>query len=165
MTEQLDLYDDADQGGAGPIGEMAAARNGGHWGVNNDGAGYARQAIEAFMTPGDDVFRSMLRGVLDADQVAPGARMLEEAMWLQYESDPSSLPEGARELMRLPYGARKVIVVGMLNASVEGRARRETAQVLTHGQAMLPSPVGAVKRAGGAVGRFLGGRRKGRLAA
>jgi len=158
-------YHTDETGGAGPLGDLAAMRNGSHWGVEGDGAGYAKQAIEAFMTPGDDVYRAILRGVLDEEQVAPAARMLEEAMWLQYESDPESLPDGARELMRLPYGARKVIVTGQLMASVDGRARRETAQVLTHGQATLASPIGAVKRAGGAVSRFLSGRRKGRLAA
>lgn len=153
------------ESGTDPLGEMAAARNGGHWGMQPDSAGFAKQAIEAFMTPGDDVFRSMLRGVLDAEQVAPAARMLEEAMWLQYECDPDSLPAGARELMRLPYGARKVIVTGQLMASVEGRARRETAQVLTNGHVAFAPSVGPVKRAGGAIGRWLSGRRKSRLAA
>ena len=165
MTELVE-YDEGGGVEAGALGELATIRNAGHFGLNADQSGYAKQTIEAFLTPGEDVFMALLRCVLHEEQVEPAARMLEEAMWLQNEAEPGSLPEGAAALMKLPYGARKVIVTGMLNASVEGRARRETAQVLTHGQANIGGPVGGTfKRAAGGVRSFLSGKRKGRLAA
>ena len=162
---ELVEYDEGGGVEAGALGELATIRNAGHFGLNADQSGYAKQTIEAFLTPGEDVFMALLRCVLHEEQVEPAARMLEEAMWLQNEAEPGSLPKGAAALMKLPYGARKVIVTGMLNASVEGRARRETAQVLTHGQANIGGPVGTFKRAAGGVRSFLSGKRKGRLAA